>query len=80
MNADRHYERLDSLWAEIARLEQEIVERERESLSMAGTEHDCLAAAGGLLLARAALDRARREHGILAQFLVVSLRPTSRAA
>ena len=76
----RHFQRLDELWATIARLERQVVEYERDALSMAGSESEGNARVARELAARAELERLRREHGILAQFLVTSMRELVAAA
>ena len=79
MNTARHYERLNTLWAEIARLEGVVVECQREAIEMTGSEEDCQLRILRELQARTELDRARREHGILAHFLIQSLRHANAA-
>lgn len=74
MNTAPHFEKLDALWAEIERLQAVIVECERESLSLVGTEAEIDARVARQIAARAELDRLRTEHGILAHFLLTSVR------
>lgn len=69
MNVERHHLRLDELESLIARLETELVEREREAIDVLGTEEDCFLASGRAEQARTMLTRAMREYVILAAFV-----------
>lgn len=70
MNMDRHHIRLDDLWAEITQLEAAVVDLERAAGDMLGGEDKCVAAMAREAETKAALNRALREHAILAHFVL----------
>jgi hypothetical protein len=69
-----HAQRLAALREEIYRLDAEILERERESLDVLGTEEECEAALARVTDIRTQLDRALRSHFIEATFVLSAKR------
>lgn len=73
MNIERHQARLEELWNQITRLENEVVDAERHAASGAGSEAECAAAPVAVLEAKRKLARTLREHVILTRFVLSSI-------
>lgn len=64
MNTTINHQRLDVLAAEIARLDAELLDVERASHELLGSEEDCEVSAARLMATRIELDRLLRAYFI----------------